>query len=44
MPRLTVTLPGEAQDRPGFEVLTSDPDDLHHLLQALNLQRAIRVV
>ncbi len=33
-----------AQDRPGCEVLTSDPADIHHLLQALNIQRAIRVV
>ncbi|MGH9127613.1 MAG: hypothetical protein ACRDY2_01285 [Acidimicrobiales bacterium] len=33
-----------AQDHPGFEVLTSDPDDIHHLLQVLNIQRTIRVV
>lgn len=33
-----------AQDRPGCEVLTSDPNDIHHLLQSLNVQRRIRVV
>lgn len=33
-----------AQDRPGRDVLTSDPGDIHHLLQALNIQRTIRVV
>lgn len=33
-----------AQDRPGRDVLTSDPRDIHHLLQALNVQRTIRVV
>ncbi len=33
-----------AQDRPGCEVLTSDPGDIHPLLQALNIQRTIRVV
>jgi len=33
-----------AQDRPGCEVLTSDPGDIHHLLQALNIQRTIRIV
>lgn len=33
-----------AQDRPGCEVLTSDPADVHNLLQALNIQRTIRVV
>jgi len=33
-----------AQDRPGCEVLTSDPRDIDRLLQALNIQRTIRVV
>lgn len=33
-----------AQDRPGCEVLTSDPGDIHRLLQALNVQRTIRAV
>lgn len=33
-----------AQDRPGCEVLTSDPVDIHHLLQALSIRRGIRVV
>lgn len=33
-----------AQDRPGWEVLTSDPGDIHHLLQTLNIERTIRVV
>lgn len=33
-----------AQDRPGCEVLTSDPGDIHRLLAALNIQRTIRVV
>lgn len=33
-----------AHDRPGYEVLTSDPGDIHHLLQTLNVQRTIRVV
>jgi len=33
-----------AQDRPGCEVLTSDPGDIHHLLQVLHIQRTIRVV
>ena len=33
-----------ARDRPGCEVLTSDPDDIHHLLQTLNVQRRIRRV
>ncbi len=33
-----------AQDRPGHEVLTSDPRVIHHLLQALDIQRTIRVV
>lgn len=33
-----------AHDRPGCEVLTSDPADIHQLLQALNIKRTIRVV
>lgn len=33
-----------AQDRPGHEVLTSDPGDIDHLLQALHIERTIRVV
>ncbi len=33
-----------AQDRPGHEVLTSDPADIHHLLQVLEIRRTIRVV
>jgi predicted nucleic acid-binding protein len=33
-----------AQDRPGHEVLTSDPEDIHRLLQALDIHRTIRVV
>lgn len=33
-----------AQDRPGWEILTSEPEDIHHLLSTLGLQRAIRVV
>lgn len=33
-----------AQDRPGHEVLTSDPADIHHLLQSLGVRRTIRVV
>lgn len=33
-----------AQDRPGHEVLTSDPGDIHHLLESLGIQRTIRVV
>jgi len=33
-----------AQDRPGFEVLTSDPADIHRLLQTLGTKRTIRVV
>jgi predicted nucleic acid-binding protein len=33
-----------AQDRPGCEVLTSDPGDIHLLLQTLNIRRTIRVV
>lgn len=33
-----------AKDRPGCEVLTSDPDDIHQLLQSLKIQRRIRLV
>ncbi len=33
-----------AQDRPGHDVLTSDPGNIHRLLQALNIHRTIRVV
>lgn len=33
-----------AKDRPGCEVLTSDPADIHHLLQTLHIRRTIRVV
>ncbi len=33
-----------AQDRPGHEVLTSDPADIHHLLEVLDIRRTIRVV
>lgn len=33
-----------AQDRPGHEILTSDPADIQHLLLALGIQRIIRVV
>lgn len=33
-----------AADRPGWEVLTSDPDDIHHLLDALEVHRTIRRV
>lgn len=33
-----------AQDRPGCEVLTSDPGDIHLLLRALNVERRIRLV
>ncbi len=33
-----------AADRPGWEILTSDPDDIHHLLAALNVTRVIRRV
>lgn len=33
-----------AQDRPGHEVLTSDPEDIDRLLRALDLHRTIRVV
>lgn len=31
-------------DRPGSEVLTSDPEDIHRLLQALGVRRTIRRV
>ncbi|MGH9067643.1 MAG: hypothetical protein ACRD0J_09165 [Acidimicrobiales bacterium] len=33
-----------AGERPGCEVLTSDPDDIHLLLRALNVERRIRLV
>ncbi len=33
-----------AKDRPGCEIVTSDPDDIHHLLQALQVARRIRHV
>lgn len=33
-----------AKDRPGSEIVTSDPDDIHHLLQALQVKRRIRRV
>lgn len=33
-----------AADRPGWEVLTSDPDDIHHLLQSLDVERVVRRV
>ncbi|MGH9306258.1 MAG: hypothetical protein ACRD0I_05155 [Acidimicrobiales bacterium] len=33
-----------AGDRPGCEVLTSDPGDIHLLLQVLNVERRIRLV
>ena len=33
-----------AQDRPGHEVLTSDPAAIHHLLMTLGVQRTIRAV
>jgi hypothetical protein len=33
-----------AADRPGWEVLTSDPDDIHHLLATLGASRVIRRV
>ncbi len=33
-----------AKDRPGCEIITSDPDDIHHLLQALQVKRRIRRV
>lgn len=33
-----------AADRPGWEVLTSDPDDINHLLSTLKVSRAIRRV
>ncbi|MGC8514234.1 MAG: PIN domain-containing protein [Acidimicrobiales bacterium] len=31
-----------AKDRPGCEIVTSDPDDIHRLLQALLVKRRIR--
>lgn len=33
-----------AADRPGWEVLTSDPDDINHLLATLKVRRVIRRV
>ena len=33
-----------AADRPGWEILTSDPEDIHHLLQTLGVRRVIRRV
>jgi hypothetical protein len=33
-----------AADRPGWEVVTSDPDDIHHLLTTLKVRRTIRRV
>ena len=33
-----------AKDRPGCEIITSDPDDIYHLLQALQVERRIRRV
>jgi NAD(P)H-hydrate repair Nnr-like enzyme with NAD(P)H-hydrate dehydratase domain len=33
-----------AKDRPGCEIITSDPDDIYHLLQALQVERRIRSV
>ena len=33
-----------AADRPGWEILTSDPDDIDHLLRALGVRRVIRRV
>jgi hypothetical protein len=33
-----------AQDRPGHEELTSDPDDIHHVLDTLHIQWRIRRV
>ncbi|MGQ0623991.1 MAG: hypothetical protein ACT4PP_04950 [Sporichthyaceae bacterium] len=33
-----------AADRPGWEVLTSDPDDIHHLLSTMKVRRVIRRV
>ena len=33
-----------AKDRPGCEIITSDPEDIHHLLQALQVKRRIRRV
>lgn len=33
-----------AWDRPGWEVVTSDPVDIHHLLSTLGARRTIRVV
>lgn len=33
-----------AADRPGWEILTSDPDDIEHLLRTLSVRRVIRKV
>lgn len=33
-----------AHDRPGWEVVTSDPDDIAHLLATLGSPRSIRVI
>ncbi|MDA8072202.1 MAG: hypothetical protein M0Z82_11555 [Actinomycetota bacterium] len=33
-----------AKDRPGCEIVTSDPDDIHHLLKTLQVKRRIRHV
>jgi len=33
-----------AKDRPGSEIITSDPEDIYHLLQALGVNRRIRRV
>lgn len=33
-----------AADRPGWEIVTSDPDDIDHLLHALEIRRVIRRV
>lgn len=33
-----------AKERPGCEIITSDPDDIYHLLQALQVKRRIRRV
>lgn len=33
-----------AQDRAGHEVLTSDLEDIHHLLTTLRVQRTIRTI
>jgi hypothetical protein len=33
-----------AADRPGWEILTSDPDDIDQLLRTLDIRRVIRRV